>query len=143
MNLLRARFITFALVSLIIGLHSGQVAARRVACDAHFAPLFDPTGNTVAKASCISKSNPHQDNKCVLGSCGYREPHSYTHWSNLQFQNCHHGEPNPNRDVVDVEQYFRYDTYVSAQDHTNKIWYDCDYSRAEENKKYLSCYDCP
>ncbi|KAH9443717.1 hypothetical protein Pst134EA_025479 [Puccinia striiformis f. sp. tritici] len=137
MNLFRRRFIIFALVALIIVLHSGQVAAVLVACTAHFAPLpFDPTGKTVGKASCISKADPKKDHYCTIGTCGVRHPTSYTHWSNLEFTNC-----DGRSTTVFVEQYFRYETYAAAQDRDNKKFYNCKFSAADQNREFISC-DC-
>ncbi|KAI7940362.1 hypothetical protein MJO28_014014 [Puccinia striiformis f. sp. tritici] len=144
MNFLRGRFTTFALLTLILGLHSGQVAARQVACDAHFAPLYDPAGNHVTTASCICQSKPHQDNHCPINTCSITYPGSYTHWWDLKFHNCYEGDPmNPDKPTVAVEQYFRYGSYVAAQDREDKIFYKCDYQRVQGNDFWLTCYDCP
>ncbi|KAA1110951.1 hypothetical protein PGT21_034896 [Puccinia graminis f. sp. tritici] len=133
MNSFQKIFITFALVGLIIGLLSGQAAARQVQCDYHFAPL---DGVNAGKGSCISSANTGQDNYCSLDTCGVRAtPTTYIHWNNVQYIQCE-GIPK-----VFVQQYFRYTTYVSAQDKFNGKFYKCSYQPAQ-NTYYISC-NCP
>ncbi|KAA1091458.1 hypothetical protein PGT21_034122 [Puccinia graminis f. sp. tritici] len=134
MNSFQKIFITFALVGLIIGLLSGQAAAREVQCDYHFAPL---DGVNTGKGSCISSANTAQDNYCSLDYCGVRAtPTTYTHWNNVQYIQCE------GLAKVFVQQYFRYTTYVSAQDKFNGKFYKC-YYQPPQNTYYISCTKCP
>ncbi|KAH9458557.1 hypothetical protein Pst134EB_010854 [Puccinia striiformis f. sp. tritici] len=139
-NLFKRGYIIVALFALIITLHEDQVSAgKKVDCTYHFWPSPDSP-----RASCISQDDPKKDHSCALDSCrtpvkGTPPHQTTTSWFELAFQHCHIGTTPVS--FINVQQYFRREGFVSAQD-SKGHWVDCNYADDPANNEYLSCSDC-
>ncbi|EFP87971.2 uncharacterized protein PGTG_13775 [Puccinia graminis f. sp. tritici CRL 75-36-700-3] len=122
MNWLQRTYISLAVLTLIISLHSDQVIA-----DSSLVP--------VNQQSCTSHFDRDHTwpNKVWCWSGEHR--HDFT------FLNCHH-KGLPVKKLVYPEHYHRYPNLVSALDRASQTWYDCDYSAAYFNNAYIVCNQC-
>ncbi|KAI9611147.1 hypothetical protein H4Q26_008998 [Puccinia striiformis f. sp. tritici PST-130] len=123
MNCFQRGHITFALVALIITLHSGHIEANRVVCSYH----FNYKGKIPGRTSC--RTSPDKDNSCSEDSCA-TDDKSKILWSALTFHNC------DNRNRVRALQYYRRGGYAEVQDFDG-TWSHCEFGAFDRNDAVL------
>ncbi|KAA1107584.1 hypothetical protein PGT21_018806 [Puccinia graminis f. sp. tritici] len=136
LNLFQGGYITFALLALIIALHSGQAGAVATRTTRQCGYHFGPNDRYVQKASCMQTNT--QDHLCSFNSCWG----GLTRYSAMFFSNCHRNNGAQKKDRVFLKQYFRRDKWIEVQDIDDHLWWNCDYADASDNGNFITCYDC-
>ncbi|KAA1103540.1 hypothetical protein PGT21_021023 [Puccinia graminis f. sp. tritici] len=122
----------FVLVTLIITLYLGQVAAGTTQhCGYH----FSPTSSKGKGASCMQ--NDKDDKLCVLDSC--TSDASGLKWDLVRYNYCRHGQ-RITPEAVKPAQYFRRKDYVEVQKDGSDKWVHCAYSSPTNYQ--MTCSDC-
>ncbi|KAH9467971.1 hypothetical protein Pst134EA_033414 [Puccinia striiformis f. sp. tritici] len=135
MNSVQRGHITLVLIALIVSLQA-NLAAKEVACDAHFWADEGPN----SRISCITLTEPDVDYSCKHHSCSAPAKKGRKSWDKFQFGPCHRsGHP---KGQVNVKKYFRGYNNISAQDKDGS-WWECNYFEdGDGNNGAITCTDC-